>query len=564
MIQSKGGIVYDEKYVALGHQIFDKTLNEIRRINPDVIFSTLVGDSGLSFYQQHEKHDLHQPIASTILAETEVAALHPYKAIGHYSCFPYFSSINSFNNRKFISEYKQAYDTDVISATSESAYNSILLLAEAMKKTDTISTESIRNALNGLSLETPQGNVIVDSTTQHLWLNSRIGKVNKSGQFTIVWESEKPILPVPFMEHNLSDPILKFKTVGDKDHLKSRIMQHDSILSKLEKSLEKLPVPFGYFDEDGVLLKVFNSSLIPAHFHAQLKSEENTDSLLLNNIGIDFELLEYSTFHEATKTIETNNTPYEITIASIPIIGNSGVRRGVLGVWMFNTNTEFRKFMLQSIESSLHMCANMVDIEEEQLILSDVLHGISTQLTKSLIVVKEGRVIFQSKTADALFKYKRDFVNSVLLELSSEQDAGIENIIHTLRREDSEDSYEVKVVYKNSMHFIYFKPLPLQMHQFSLKEKQSLTTSDLIGFNELFLKTTEFARSAAKTKANVLLLGESGTGKEMFARAIHNESKRKDMPFIAINCASISKELINAELFGYEDGAFTGAKKEVT
>ncbi|EXX84534.1 Fis family transcriptional regulator [Paenibacillus darwinianus] len=58
-----------------------------------------------------------------------------------------------------------------------------------------------------------------------------------------------------------------------------------------------------------------------------------------------------------------------------------------------------------------------------------------------------------------------------------------------------------------------------------------------------------------------MLLGESGTGKELFARAIHNESARKERPFVAINCAAIPKELINAELFGYVEGAFTGAKK---
>ncbi|WP_281247280.1 transporter substrate-binding protein [Domibacillus mangrovi] len=561
LIQSNGGTVYGEKYVALGHQNFAKTLNEIQGMNPDVIFSTLVGDSGLSFYQQHEKYGLHQPIASTIVAEAEVAALHPYRALGHYSCFPYFSSIDSVSNRKFISEYKRAYGTDIISATTESAYNSVLLLAEALKKTETISTDSIRSALTGVSLDTPQGNVMFDSSTQHLWLNSRIGKVNKYGQFTIVWESGNPIIPIPFLAHNLSDSTLDFKPIDDTSHLNSKIMKYDPLLSKLKKSLATIPVPFGYFDEDGVLLEIFNSSLIPAHFH-ELKPGDNIYSASLNESGVGLALRKYSSSYEVTRVLKANNSPYGITIAGFPVVGNSGVRRGVLGVWISNKTPEFTELMLTSIRSIVHMCANMADIEEEQHTLSDVLHGVSSQLTKSLFAVKEGRVLFQNQTADELFKRKRDFVNSVLLELSSEQEEeSAENIVRTLKREDSEDSYEVKVIHKNSIHFIYFKPLPRPMYRFSLKERQSLTTNDLIGLNELFLQTIEFARSAAKTKANVLLLGESGTGKEMFARAIHNESKRKDKPFVAINCASISKELINAELFGYEDGAFTGAKK---
>ncbi len=60
----------------------------------------------------------------------------------------------------------------------------------------------------------------------------------------------------------------------------------------------------------------------------------------------------------------------------------------------------------------------------------------------------------------------------------------------------------------------------------------------------------------------ILILGETGTGKEIMARAIHNDSARSDKPFIAVNCASIPENLIESELFGYEDGAFTGARKK--
>lgn len=70
------------------------------------------------------------------------------------------------------------------------------------------------------------------------------------------------------------------------------------------------------------------------------------------------------------------------------------------------------------------------------------------------------------------------------------------------------------------------------------------------------------SRRAAETNSTVLITGESGTGKELFAHAIHKASYRKDEAFIAINCAAIPKELLESELFGYDRGAFTGAKKE--
>jgi len=83
----------------------------------------------------------------------------------------------------------------------------------------------------------------------------------------------------------------------------------------------------------------------------------------------------------------------------------------------------------------------------------------------------------------------------------------------------------------------------------------------LIGNNSTFKKSVELARSSANSKSNVLLLGESGTGKEVFAQSIHNESPRKNGPFLAINCSGIPRELISSELFGYAEGTFTGAKK---
>lgn len=94
-----------------------------------------------------------------------------------------------------------------------------------------------------------------------------------------------------------------------------------------------------------------------------------------------------------------------------------------------------------------------------------------------------------------------------------------------------------------------------------LGNQARFTFNDLIGNNQKFLRTIELAKSAAESNSNVLLLGESGTGKEMFAQAIHNASSRKDGPFLALNCSGIPRDLMASELFGYVEGAFTGAKR---
>src|SRR5215468_9799235 len=81
----------------------------------------------------------------------------------------------------------------------------------------------------------------------------------------------------------------------------------------------------------------------------------------------------------------------------------------------------------------------------------------------------------------------------------------------------------------------------------------------ITGASPKMAHVAELAKKAAGSSATVMLLGESGTGKEIFARNIHNWSDRKDKPFVTINCVGLSKELLESELFGHEQGAFTGA-----
>ena len=85
--------------------------------------------------------------------------------------------------------------------------------------------------------------------------------------------------------------------------------------------------------------------------------------------------------------------------------------------------------------------------------------------------------------------------------------------------------------------------------------------ADIKGKDPELLRQVELARIAAKTNSRVLIIGESGTGKELFAQAVHNESSRRNEPFVALSCATIPRDLIESELFGYRGGAFTGARQ---
>lgn len=101
----------------------------------------------------------------------------------------------------------------------------------------------------------------------------------------------------------------------------------------------------------------------------------------------------------------------------------------------------------------------------------------------------------------------------------------------------------------------YFKE---QLDQFN---PLPLSFQDYIGQNSKIRETLYLAAKVAKTESTVLIRGESGVGKDVLAKAIHNCSSRQDKPLIKVNCAAIPENLLESELFGYEDGAFTGAKK---
>jgi transcriptional regulator with PAS, ATPase and Fis domain len=122
-----------------------------------------------------------------------------------------------------------------------------------------------------------------------------------------------------------------------------------------------------------------------------------------------------------------------------------------------------------------------------------------------------------------------------------------------LVRQEDIDSFEV-VSFMNSLNPEKEKKRESGQNRYSFDE--------IIGESSAMKKVKELAARIATSNSTVLLTGESGTGKELFAQAIHGLSTRKNNPFVAVNCAAIPDELFESELFGYEAGAFSGAKRE--
>lgn len=149
---------------------------------------------------------------------------------------------------------------------------------------------------------------------------------------------------------------------------------------------------------------------------------------------------------------------------------------------------------------------------------------------------------------------------------------GIKSIVHRipLFGEDGEIAGCLGIVLFDSMEDLKQLAQTNQVLNNRLSEYQNEIRSifkakysfdQILGQSPVIKRTKELAKRMAHSKANILISGESGSGKELWAHAIHQESDRADNPFVSINCGAIPENLLESELFGYEEGAFTGAKK---
>lgn len=196
-----GGEVVGEEYVPNGHNDFSTLITKIKEAYPDVLFVNLNGDSGVAFFKQYRQYGLDpatMPVASYLLDESTVAALGAETAAGHYTSINYVSTLNTEANKSFLERYHEKFGDDAeMTVVGEETYASVMLLAKALEKADDFSAESIIKAMDGISLDAPEGTITFDKDTNHMYLRGRIAKVNSEGKFEVVYESPDLIKPEP-------------------------------------------------------------------------------------------------------------------------------------------------------------------------------------------------------------------------------------------------------------------------------------------------------------------------------------------------------------------------------
>ena len=162
--------------------------------------------------------------------------------------------------------------------------------------------------------------------------------------------------------------------------------------------------------------------------------------------------------------------------------------------------------------------------------------------------------VFESKKSVSMnVKYKNGTILTFTGKPIYDKDGEVSKVISTGRDITALVKLEEKLKKTEEQKEKYF---------LKLKElEEYLGANEVIYSSDKMKQLLNIAIKAAKKDSSIFIWGESGVGKEVMARLIHNTSRRKNKPFIAINCAAIPNELLESEFFGYEEGAFTGAKK---
>ncbi len=269
-------------------------------------------------------------------------------------------------------------------------------------------------------------------------------------------------------------------------------------------------------------------------------------------------------------------------------INVAGQTLGAIGLLCFTeANARLVKANLDSYRTFLGKMAETISLKIKELDYTNslvssnhYLNSIINCLEEGLITTDfDGRILHYNTAAQNLFHRQIVLAQASLSSLIGPEIAG--EIIQATKNNSDIFEREVSLGSKHdrlylllrsravitemgeksiAITFNRFSELSRRVNRMSLQEA-SYTIDDILGTSSVMARIRDRARVIAAGNSTVLITGESGTGKEMLARAIHNLSPRRQAPFVAINCSAIPEALLESELFGYEEGSFTGARK---
>ncbi|MDF9414840.1 sigma-54 interaction domain-containing protein [Bacillus altitudinis] len=262
------------------------------------------------------------------------------------------------------------------------------------------------------------------------------------------------------------------------------------------------------------------------------------------------------------------NQQIQIVTTRLPIIDDAGRMLGALSIFKDITdavelaeevtNLKEVRTMLEAIIQSSDEAISVVDEQGKGILINRAYTKMTGLTDKEVVGKPAGADISEGESMHLKVLETRRPVRGVRMKVGPNKKDVIVNVAPVI----------VDGILKGSVGVIHDVSEIQSLTNELNKARQLIRTleakytfEDIIGESEQMLVALEQAKLGAKTPATILLRGESGTGKELFAHAIHNESNRKYNRFVRVNCAALSETLLESELFGYEEGAFSGARR---
>ncbi len=203
-LESKNLKPVAEEYTPLGHREYTNVVQAIKKADPDVIFSTINGDSNTNFYNELQAQGItadNIPVVAVSVGEDELRTLDPSKVKGHLAAWNYYQSIDTPTNKKFVADFKAKYGADrVTDDPIEAAYMQVYFWKMAVEKAGSTDVDKVREAFKtNIEFDAPGGKVKLDAKTQHTWKPFLMGKIREDKQFDIVYRT--PLIePDPYPE----------------------------------------------------------------------------------------------------------------------------------------------------------------------------------------------------------------------------------------------------------------------------------------------------------------------------------------------------------------------------
>ena len=201
-LKSKGIEVVAEKYTPFGHLDYANIVQDIKKTKPDVIFSTINGDSNVNFYNELASQGITAdqiPVVAVSVGEDELRGLDPSKVKGHLAAWNYFQSLPNDKNKEFVAKFKKKYgENRVTDDPIEAAYIQVYLWKMAVEKAKSTDVDAVRKAfLSGIEFDAPGGKVKLDPKNQHIAKRFHMGKIRDDKQFDVIYSTEL-IDPEPY------------------------------------------------------------------------------------------------------------------------------------------------------------------------------------------------------------------------------------------------------------------------------------------------------------------------------------------------------------------------------